>query len=317
MQGHRRILYYGLIALLVASVIGYIAPIVRGGASEAAEVRQSAAPADGVSSFSFVVFGDNRPSLPGRRQPKVLSRIIDEINLLRPAFAVHVGDTIYGESPRTAEKEYADFLRVAGRLKARLYLAVGNHEVRGSDTEALFKRLLERETLYYSFNYGNSHFAVLDSEVAGQRGRITGSQLEWLKEDLHANRHKAHKFVFVHRPLFPVDGHIGSSLDQYPGDRARLITLLKAYNVDTVFAGHEHLYNKAVVDGLTEYICGGSGAPMYASLVGTGRFHHFLLVSVRGEDVTVAVIKPGNIEDSDVIIDEMAKRKRLTPALKP
>ncbi|MDO8682437.1 MAG: metallophosphoesterase [Armatimonadota bacterium] len=268
----------------------------------------------GNGAFNFVVFGDNRPLNETGRQPKVLSRIVKEINLLSPRFSVHVGDSIYGSSdPKMVMKQYMEFAKTA-RLNAPMHLVMGNHEITDSGSDLLFKRMLKRKNLYYSFTYGASYFAVLDSEAPGQTSKIAGEQLEWLKQDLRANRDKAHRFIFVHQPLFPVGSHRGDSLDRYPKDRRKLIEMLKENRVDAVFAGHEHLYNKSVVEGITEYICGGSGAPMGKSVWGTGKFPHYLLVMVNGADVNVAVIKPGGIEDSDFIARQLAEHREMQEA---
>ncbi|MDA8431577.1 MAG: hypothetical protein M0Z60_01285 [Nitrospiraceae bacterium] len=49
-----------------------------------------------------------------------------------------------------------------------------------------------------------------------------------------------------------------------------------------VFVGHEHLYLRSTIDGVTEIITGGGGATLYAG-EGKGRFYHFLLITVSGD----------------------------------
>lgn len=243
--------------------------------------------------FTFAVFGDNRPESPGDPLPSVFHTIIDQVNKLKPSFALNTGDIVYGSrDPREIEQQFMEYSRVVRRLTMPVHVSVGNHEIGGNrDNEAMMKRLLKRSSLYYSFTFGNSYFAVLNTEIVGETSKITGAQLEWLKADLKRNRAKAHKFVFIHRPLYPVDGHIGSSLDQYPDDRAKFVAVLKQNKVDAVFAGHEHLFDKSVVDGVTEYITGGAGAPLYPSYKLTGMYPHFLLVRVNGKYVSVKVVR--------------------------
>lgn len=249
--------------------------------------------------FTFAVLGDSRP---GDQNMVTLRTIVKELNVLQPRFAVHTGDIVFGSGDTAVlENQFKGYESIVGKLDMPLYVAVGNHEIGNSKTdEGVIKRLLKKNSFYYSLNYGNSYFAILDSEIPGQTSRITGEQLKWLAADLAKNRSAEHKFVFMHRPLFPVDGHIGDSLDEYPNDRANLIALLKEYHVDAVFSGHEHLYNKTVFDGMTEYITGGAGAPLYPSLKGNPLFHHYLMVTVNGPKVTVAVIRPGSIWDTDL-----------------
>jgi 3',5'-cyclic AMP phosphodiesterase CpdA len=285
----------------------YILALILVLAATTANAIPAAAGASNVSApFTFAVLGDSRP---GDQNMATLRGIVRELNLLRPRFAVHTGDIIAGSGDTAVlENQFKGYESIVGKLDMPLYVAVGNHEIGSSKpSETVIKRLLKRDRFYYSLSYGNSYFAILDSEIPGQSGKITGEQLRWLEQDLEKNKAAAHKFVFVHRPFFPVDGHIGSSLDQYPQDRAKVTALLKKYRIDAVFSGHEHLYNKSVVNGITEYITGGAGAPLYPSLKGTPLFHHYLLVTVDGARVTVAVIRPGSIMNSDLTDYKAAK----------
>jgi len=295
--------WLAIITLAFALAFAYVVLLIpdaalrRGGSPGGGQADAEAAQRGGSSNskpFTFVVLGDSQPAGSHEPIPKVFSVIVDEVNALKPAFVVQLGDRIHGMGDTAAmERQFEDYMAVAGRLTMPVYMAVGNHEIDDSrDNEALFRRLLKRPNLYYSFTYGNSCFAVLNTEIVGESARIAGAQFEWLRKDLARNVAKTHRFVFMHRPLFPVDGHIGRCLDKHPNDRARFIALLTANGVKNVFAGHEHLYNKTEIGGLTEYITGGCGAPIYPSIVGTGMYHHYLVVKVAGKKVTVTVVKP-------------------------
>jgi 3',5'-cyclic AMP phosphodiesterase CpdA len=251
--------------------------------------------------FTFVVMGDNRPNKAGSPQPKMFRRIVEEVNRLNPKFVIHTGDCILGSGkPEVVEEQWKEYLSVSDMLHRPVYHAVGNHEIDDSRAnEELFRRLLHKPNLYYSFTYRDCYFAALDSEVVGETARVSGAQYEWLKNDLEASRDKAHKFLFIHRPLFPVDGHLGRCLDKHPNDRAKLMKLMKTYKVDCIFSGHEHLYNKSVVGGVKEYITGGAGAPLYPSLLGRGMYNHYLLVTVDGDYVDVKVIRPKSTKGSE------------------
>ena len=52
----------------------------------------------------------------------------------------------------------------------------------------------------------------------------------WLEKELEKAKNSDFIFVFVHEPLYPVGGHIGSSLDRYPEERDKLANLLRKYN---------------------------------------------------------------------------------------
>jgi 3',5'-cyclic AMP phosphodiesterase CpdA len=244
-------------------------------------------------SFTFVVFGDNRPDKPNLAQPGVFKTILKAIDEVNPAFAVNTGDCIYGSYDLSRVKEqyeeYASLTRTL--LRARTYLALGNHEVLDSKANHDFFAK-ELGGLYYSFDHADCHFIVLDSEVVGETGRISGEQLKWLKEDLHKARAARYKFVFLHRPLYPVDGHMGKCLDQFPKDRDALHSLFVRNRISAVFMGHEHLFYEQVKNGVRYVITGGGGAGLYPSIHGEGDFHHFVAVSVGEDKIEMKVIKP-------------------------
>ena len=245
------------------------------------------------SSFTFAVFGDNRPATSDGAQPQPFREVLKTMSAFNPDFAVNTGDCIYGSADaarlRAQYQEYMEMVK--SLLDKKCYLALGNHEIRGSKTcQAFFEK--ELGSLYYSFDQGDSHFIVLDSEVVGQTERIIGNQLEWLKQDLYKSRAARFKFVFLHEPLYPVDGHRGSSMDRYTKERDALHALFVRNRITAVFVGHEHLFSARKTNGVMYIITGGGGAPTYPSTEGFGDFYHFVLVSVAGDKLEMKVVKP-------------------------
>lgn len=244
-----------------------------------------------AQSAPFIVFGDNRPYLSTFAQPKIFKDILKDAATLSPAFAVNTGDCIYGASSVGRLKEqYDDYKAAISSFPGKVYLAVGNHEIGGKKShEDFFAK--ELGSLYYSFDYEGAHFIVLDTEVVGEEGRITGKQLAWLKQDLHASRAAKYKFVFMHRPMYPVGGHIGSSLDKYPDQRNALHWLFVQSHVSAVFTGHEHLFDHTVRNGVHYIITGGAGAGLYTSTKGEGDFHHYIAVDISGDKLSMKLVK--------------------------
>jgi len=109
-----------------------------------------------------------------------------------------------------------------------------------------------------------------------------------IKEDLEASRSAAHIFVFMHKPIWSYDTNWLSEV--HP--------LLAKYPVRAVFAGHEHVYRKDVVDDIPCFITGGGGAELGG---GEGGFYHFMHVSVKGERVSFAVVKTGGIAGEEIV----------------
>jgi len=273
-------LYILAILLLLGAVLGVVAQVDHPPAS------------GGETPFTFAVFGDNRPGGANDDQPEAFKAILAKMSEMQPAFALNTGDCILGSSSLVKTKaQYAGYVKTVEPLfTPKIYLAVGNHEMKGGkDAFEFFAR--ETGAPYYSFDSGNSHFIALHSNIPGESGRITGDQLDWLKKDLEKSRAAAHKFVFLHEPLYPVDGHKGSSLDQYPKDRDALHSLFVRNRITAVFVGHEHLFHEEVRNGVRYIITGGGGAGVYPSAEGTGDFHHFVLVTISGDKVEMKVVK--------------------------
>lgn len=175
----------------------------------------------------------------------------------------------------------------------------------------------------YSFEYGPVHFIALNSDYFfvrndtakykydGFENRIGGRQLEWLLDDLK-NSSKKMKIVYLHAAPYPAGGHKGSALDQFPAQRDSLWRIFESYNVDIVFAGHEHNYSRVLVDksinprfrrSLYQITTAGAGAPTYAqdttvtyikNVVTFRRAYHYVLVSVEGTKIKVEAFDDNN-----------------------
>lgn len=245
--------------------------------------------------FTFTVFGDSQPG-PKWEGLDITRRLVLQMIQHGPAVVIGTGDFVDGSSDQTRLRgQYARFFDVLLPLRADgggfshpeipVAFAPGNHDIRSSSrNEAVFKEYFG--ALYYSFDLYGSHFIILDSEQVGHEGRIESEQWHWLVADLQAAKDSACIFVALHRPLFPIDGHIGSSMDLNVPLRDRLHSLFVTSRVSAVFSGHEHLYNHHRRDNVDYFINGGGGGPLYVSRE-RGGFHHYLLVTVSDEGYRV------------------------------
>jgi len=283
-------------------------------------------PPDNPDEFTFVVFGDNRPA-KGEPQPESIKEIFAEINDLKPAFAISLGDIIEGE-PRpddpaaidTIRKQLGDFLALAATAGVPIFNAPGNHEL-DDDQDVPTKRMHElyHECVgpsYGAFTYGNSRFIVLNTEdvppadaakppADAEFSYMSPKQIAELKADLDANRDKKHIFITMHYPIQTKDeGPPDSQWDDrlYPASREALVELFKNYkNVAYVLAAHSHLYyNPQSPENVTDVpgwkpgdptvhlVSGGAGAPLNKGKWG---FHHYLVFNVDGDTVSVKLIR--------------------------
>jgi len=244
--------------------------------------------------FSFAVFGDSRP-WGNKPIPDVCKKIVADIERQRPALIFHTGDFIYGynDTPSQLLNEYAQAKAVFSAFSAPLIIAPGNHDYFSADSERLFHQYT-RQAPYFSLDKEGCHFIVLNTEIKGQKGVITGAQWEWLKNDLAQAKTARAIFVFLHIPLFastsPRRSATGPEYTWFSSEknRDRLAALFAQYKVHTVFAGHNHLYFKTRHSGVNYVVTGGGGAPLYAK-PSRGGFYHWVLARVTENGVSLSV----------------------------
>jgi len=191
--------------------------------------------------FSFTIIGDTQ------RNPTVTAKLAKLMWALRPNFVVHCGDVVDDGADK---KQWVEDLFVAGAdLWARVPLlpCIGNHEKNHPFYYQYFS--LPTPEYYYRYRYGNADFFVLDTNTRNKLG--PGSeQYEWLEKEL-AKSKAAWKFVYHHHPVYSSDDDdFGDSwrTATSSGDlRLRpLVTLYEKYNVDVVFNGHIHVYERTL-----------------------------------------------------------------------
>ena len=255
--------------------------------------------------YTFLVFGDS-----GSGSPEQFA-VRDGMLATHADLILHTGDMIYPEAETAAWNPkyfvpYADLLR-----KLVLWPCLGNHDVRkdnGKSWRAAFYTPANNAAVdedYYSFDRGNAHFVMLDSNSSLTPG---SPQHTFLNQDLAAST-AAWNFVFFHHTIYSGGEH-GSDL----GLQERLVPVFDALAVDVVFMGHDHHYertwpllaNQIVQPGQgTLYITtGGGGAelrdveprPLTAYAESSS---HFLKVSVAGQSLRVDMVRAdGSIGDS-------------------
>lgn len=273
-----------------AAAIGLIATLCAWQtASAAAESATTPVAAD--DEFHFVVLGDSQ-----FHDVATFNRMIDDLKHIQPAFVVQVGDMIegYQNSLRAIEAEWERFSKQIAPLAPTPFIAVpGNHDLynarRMSDPriEAIYR---ERwGDTYRTFEYRNTRLVVLNTDAPGEERQIGPDQFAWLSSTL-AESTAEHIIVFMHRPPAQL-----SNADD-------LHNLLKRYPVRFVFYGHHHHYHYTDRDGIG-YVMTNSAAEGAIDYPLAGNFDHFLLVSVRDQQVTFAPIKADAIEPPDAVAE--------------
>ncbi len=174
----------------------------------------------------------------------------------RPPFDLWLttGDNAYS-SGRDRDYQKALFDAYPELLRNIPYLPVyGNHDARRLAFYRLFTFPEAGEAggepsgspHYFSFDYGNIHFIVLDSQDSDRSAE--GAMKEWLRRDLAATR-QTWRIVLFHHPPYTRATHDSDSrtdsLGRMTQMRENFLPLLEEHGVDLVLSGHSHIYERS------------------------------------------------------------------------
>jgi predicted phosphodiesterase len=229
------------------------------------------APAAGEDDeFTFAVCGDSRDG------DAVFRQIVRQVSEERPAFLIHTGDLV----SHGGEAEYEAFQGLLAGLAVPFYPVPGNHDASGGGLAA-YLEYSGAPAAHYAFDYGQAHFAFVDSHG----GSLSAEETAWLDSDLAATEQPL-KIVVLHHPPFDPNGstHIMQS-----GNEA-FMQLVQSRGVRYVFAGHIHAFAEGERGGVRYVITGGAGAPLYETEA-RGGFFHYLRVTVRGAELEYETVR--------------------------
>ncbi len=237
--------------------------------------------------FRFVVLGDSQ-----FENPEVFKKVVSETELLKPAFVLHVGDMIHGYTydEKTAEQQWKRFKKQISPLTMPFYPTPGNHDVTTKEIQPAYIKTWGKDKLYYSFNYKNSHFIVLNVFLDQQFDTIPENELEWLKKDLEKNKSVENIFLTMHSPLY-----MNSKYDWKPIQK-----LLEKYNVKAIFSGHYHIYDYRKIGKISYFNLNSSGR-MNIDDFFAGYSHGFMFVTVNGSKIDYAFINQQGIFPIDTV----------------
>lgn len=99
---------------------------------------------------------------------------------------------------------------------------------------------------YYSFDYGNVHFAVLNTQSyelgVYESGELVNEQQQWLRNDLK-NTDKKWKIVLMHRDVLMYRIHNRPERPEgFDDEGLQFMPIFEDYDVDLVFTAHLHTY---------------------------------------------------------------------------
>jgi tartrate-resistant acid phosphatase type 5 len=211
--------------------------------------------------FRFAVIGDYGVGSVGEQRVAAL------VKTFKPEVVITLGDNNYqlgGADTIDANigQFYAEFIGAyhgrfgPGASENRFFPALGNHDwyTKGAKPYLDYFTLPGNER-YYTFSRGPIDFFALDSAPNEPDGNAPHSkQARWFKAAA-AQAKGAWQIAYMHHPPHSSGPHGSSPEAAWPYAEA---------GIDLVLAGHDHVYERAVVGGLTFLVNGLGGAPLYS-----------------------------------------------------
>ena len=188
--------------------------------------------------FKFCIIGDLQPK---EEQTRTGGKIIAQaMQREDPNFVIQLGDvSSFGGSKKYWHYTLQNISIYAASVPFQSI--VGNHDYYG-DTGGNYRDVFpynypSEEGLYYSFDYQNAHFIMIDN--FDDDGSVSETQKQWVEKDIKDAQSRDQKwiFLFFHHAAFTT----GTSKQDWDLQKW-LVPIADKYRVDGVFFGHDHHY---------------------------------------------------------------------------
>ncbi len=203
--------------------------------------------------YRMGIWGDNRTDYVTHE------RVVEALITKEPDMVVNVGDvvtsgTVYDQWNR----EYFWPARNLLRNKAS-YISIGNHE---ADADWFDTYVCQPgNEHWFAVRYGPAYLVFIDTNRWYYP--YISEQWFWLDDVLSSTEAQSAPWllVFHHHPPYS-EGWDSPGYDGEPNVRDYLVPMYEDYDVDIVFAGHTHDYERGAKDGVAHVITGGGGAAL-------------------------------------------------------
>lgn len=95
---------------------------------------------------------------------------------------------------------------------------------------------------YYSFDYANIHFIILDSHHSGRE--VGGAMYNWTQTDIQ-NTTQDWIVTLFHHPVYTKGSHDSDTEDRLIEMRKNFMPMMEANGVDVILNGHSHSYERS------------------------------------------------------------------------
>ena len=188
-----------------------------------------------------------------------------------------------------------DLIIDTARFKATVGIDASNINV--GDNKAADNIATDQSQLSYSFDVGNVHFAVVNTDPVGKDNTAPAA---WLASDLAAakSRGTRHFFVFGHKPAYTYSYAVSGTtpaagLDVSIATRDAFWNVIESHGA-TYFCGHEHVFNMAQPKGSAWQVLVGAGGSPFDVKAGDASLNP--ATDRTYSWATVAVRKSGTVE---------------------
>ncbi|MBN1572096.1 MAG: metallophosphoesterase [Deltaproteobacteria bacterium] len=201
----------------------------------------------------------------------------------RPDLYVTIGDQIEGYTvdEGVINAQWREYFRIVRKIRRRLLILPGNHDVWSGASEKIWSKRTKRETSY-STDYDGIHLVLFENGRWMTLDSLPEERIDWLVADLKAHRDARLTLVFLHRPYW--------YLTLPSGKADRLHEIFTANGVDAVFSGHLHRYGSSLYDGIYYTMVGSSGGSMEDDVSIKGHFYSCVKVEIKDDDLTIKVV---------------------------
>ena len=225
-----------------------------------------------VRPYRFWILGDcgtGRDGTYNGNAEKVRNAYFNSPHLMRNDGIMMLGDNAYDNGLDT---EYQRGVFETYRRQLRnipLWSCLGNHEI-GALAEASYGTaayftifnlptageaggVASASERYYSYDVGNVHFVVLDSQTTANRA-AGSAMLTWLTADLDDAVLNGKRWIvaYWHHPPYTAGSHNSDTEIAHIEMRQRANPILESHGVDLVLGGHSHIYERTrLINGFT------------------------------------------------------------------
>jgi len=240
---------------------GTVAPAPNASRAPSVTVPPAPSATAAPSALHFAVIGDFGEGSQGEADVAAL------IHGWNPDFVITVGDDNYPSGAADTidahiGQYYHDYISPykgtygPGASENRFFPTLGNHDWLTAGAQPYMDYFtLPGNGRYYEFAAGPVHFFALDSDEHEPDGVGKSSiQAGWFKKAIAASTSTWNVVYFHHAPYSSGAVHGNTTWMQWP---------FKDWGASVVLTGHEHTYERLLVDGLTYFVNGVGGGPIY------------------------------------------------------